>query len=121
MDKTLKQAILNHTYRSMTNDTISVSVVEPSDLEHLINENKVVFFCIWILACGLTYFLVYSLCEWCMNKLDLIFIPIPYDDDIIHMDEPPQALVIPNQPSVSEFEPSLLIENHARVNICSDY
>lgn len=127
MDKTLKQAILNHTYRDMTNDTTSVSsVFKASDLEHLIYENKAVFFIVWILGCGLAYFIIYSFCEWCLNKLDLnivddlLFIPIPFDENIFQLDEPPPAPAIPIQHSVSEFEPSLLLENHTRVNICSD-
>lgn len=129
MDKTLKQAILNQTYRNMTNDTNSVSsVFKPSDLEHLINENRVVFFCVWMLGCGIVYFIIYSFCDWCLDKLDLnivddlIFIPIPFDDNnIFQLDEPPPAPAIPNQQhSVSEFEPSLLLENHTRVNICAE-
>ena len=113
----------------MTNDTTSVaSVFKPSDLENLIHENRVVFFCVWMLGCGLVYFIIYSFFEWCLNKLDLnivddlIFIPIPFDDNIFQVEEPPPAAnAIPfQQPSVSDFDPSLLLENHTRVNICAD-
>ena len=122
MDITLTQAILNHTYRSMTNDTPSVSsVFSPSDLEKLINENKIIFFCVWMLGCAIVYYFIYSFCEWCWNKFfGLDIVDDLFDENIFEMEEPPLAPAIPNQQSISEFDPSILLENHTRVNICAD-